>query len=170
MFANATPVAPALPEAVVPNRLTGLPLDNLISSHRRCYPPPAHDKGICFYLPLVCLRVLMATTLLMANYWTFHKYCQPEPTTLTFFFTACHCLSSLLHDQCLPSPANKASAAFPSRSKKRPSSFSQDSLPVFTYSIWIWTNARRKSSDTSHTKWEGGQGGNVIPLDCWEFI
>lgn len=82
-----------------------------------------------------------------------------NPPPSCFFFTACHCLSSLLHDQCLPLPANKGSAAFPSRSKKRPSSFSQDSLPVFTYSIWIWNNARRKSSDTSHTKWEGGRGG-----------
>lgn len=135
MFANATPVAPAPPEAVVPNRLTGLPLDNLISSHRRCYPPPAHDKGICFYLPLVCLRVLMATTLLMANYWTFHKYCQPEPTTLLFLKPATAFPYGSLTSVFLHLPIRGVELF--RQDQKRPSSLSQDSLPVSTYSIWI---------------------------------
>lgn len=98
----------------------------------------------------------MATTLLMAHYWTIHKYCQPVPPSLSF--TGCRCLPLTAPHQCLPLPANKVSRAF-LQVQKRPHSLPHDSPPVSTHSIWIWNSARRKSSDTGHTEWEGGREG-----------
>lgn len=113
-------------------------------------------RTFVFFLPFVSLRVLMATTLLMAHYWTIHKYCQPVPTSL--FVTACCRLPLTAPHQCLPLPANKVSRAF-LQVQKRPHSLPHDSPPVSTHSIWIWNSARRKSSDTGHTEWEGGREG-----------
>lgn len=79
------------------SRLTGLNLDNLITSHWRSYSTPAHDKGILF-----SSCVFMVSTLL-ALYWPLHNYCQVEPTNVCFFF-----------------PANKVSNVLPLVSEEAP--------------------------------------------------
>lgn len=60
--------------------------------------------------------------------------------------------------QHLPLPVSEVTKAF-LQVQKRPHSLIHDSPPVSTYTIWIWNSARRKSSDTGHTKWEGGRQG-----------
>lgn len=109
MLASASPVAPAACSRAPSASWQAFP--SIIQS-----PHKGAKQGRSFFLLHVSLHVLMAATLLMAHYWTIHKYRKTESALLpptTFLY-------------------------WPTRWLKLPLSFKKSpSLPVSTYSIWI---------------------------------